>query len=176
MSAARGRSGPRPPVDRANSTRLGTSEPMSRIDEALRRVSGEPIALPQADFERSKNRTAEEILERYPVEMPGPAPCRWQSRPRARRIDRSRRPASAGSSSRIDPEIDGRIVTGHPTAVAIEQYRRLGRDAASGADRARPQNLDGDERRAERGQDAHGDQSGADAQRVVRPEGSADRC
>ena len=97
---------------------------MSRIDEALRRVSGEPIALPQADFERSKNRSAEEILERYPVEMPIP-----------RRADASRDLApgvliAPGTGKRrqfkpIDPDIDGRIVTGHPTAVAIEQYRRL---------------------------------------------------
>lgn len=45
---------------------------MSRIDEALRRVSGEPIAaVTPADFERSKNRSAEDVLDRYPVENPG---------------------------------------------------------------------------------------------------------
>jgi protein-tyrosine kinase len=97
---------------------------MSRIDEALRRVSGEPLVVPQADFERSKGRTAEEILERYPVEAPT-ARRAGSGHDLASGVLIAPGPGNRRQFGPLDPEIDGRIVTGHPTAVVIEQYRRL---------------------------------------------------
>jgi capsular exopolysaccharide synthesis family protein len=103
---------------------------MSRIDEALRRVSGEAV---QVDFDRAKGRSvAEEMLERYPTEGPAarqPKIDREVSAPASHRelapgvliAPRSKR----RQFGQIDPEIDGKIVTGHPTHVAVEQYRRL---------------------------------------------------
>ena len=59
------------------------------------------------------------------MESAGAATVPTAARPRARRADRSRRRQATGNSRRSIAEIDGKIVTGHPTAVAIEQYRRL---------------------------------------------------
>jgi len=97
---------------------------MSRIDEALRRVAGEPLpSVPTVEFERSKSRTLEETLSRYPVENPS---LRRESRgdlaPGVLIAPGARQRKQFGG---VDPEIDEKIVTGHPTGIAIEQYRRL---------------------------------------------------
>jgi capsular exopolysaccharide synthesis family protein len=97
---------------------------MSRIDEALRRAAGEPIAKAAGEYERQRHRSPEDHLGRYPVESA-------HDRPVASAADLSPGVLIApGTRQRrqfapIDPTIDEKIVTGHPTAIAVEQYRRL---------------------------------------------------
>jgi protein-tyrosine kinase len=97
---------------------------MSRIDEALKRASGEAVATLPLESERVPSRAGEESLERYPLEA------------RAVRKSVPKRDLAPGvliapGASRnrqfapLDAETDQKIVTGHPAAAAIEQYRRL---------------------------------------------------
>jgi capsular exopolysaccharide synthesis family protein len=97
---------------------------MSRIDEALRRVAGEPLApVSPVEFERSTGRSTEETLSRYPMEAPTDRRGgRADLAPGVLIAPGARQRKQFGG---IDPEIDEKIVTGHPTGIAIEQYRRL---------------------------------------------------
>lgn len=97
---------------------------MSRIDEALKRASGESVATMPIEQDRARSRSAEESLERYPLE--GTAVRRTIAK-----VDLAPGVLIAPGASRhrqfapLDAETDVKIVTGHPTAAAVEQYRRL---------------------------------------------------
>ncbi len=97
---------------------------MSRIDEALKRASGETVATLPLESERIQSRSGDESLERYPLEGRAVRKDHSEARSGAWRADRS-----GASRNRqfapLDAETDKKIVTGHPTAAAVEQYRRL---------------------------------------------------
>lgn len=102
---------------------------MSRIDEALKRASGEMVADYPASSKASERagRRPDDVLEYYPRESRTP-------------VDRGVGGAEFGQSRSIaaprtgnrrqlapfDPSIDGKlIVSDHASPVAVEQYRRL---------------------------------------------------
>jgi capsular exopolysaccharide synthesis family protein len=97
---------------------------MSRIEEALNRAAGEPVVTLPVDQERARARPAEQALERYPLE--GTAVRRTISK-----VDLAPGVLIAPGASRnhqfvpLDAETDVKLVTGHPIAAAVEQYRRL---------------------------------------------------
>jgi len=75
------------------------------------------------EFERSKSRAVEDTLSRYPVENPSSRrEVRGDLAPGVLIAPGARQRKRFGG---VDPEIDEKIVTGHPTGIAIEQYRRL---------------------------------------------------
>jgi protein-tyrosine kinase len=97
---------------------------MSRINEALKRAAGETVTTALDPDERARVRLAEDTLERYPLE--GTAVRRSVSH-----RDLARGVLIAPGASRQSPiaplglGMDQKIVTGHPAAAAVEQYRHL---------------------------------------------------
>ena len=98
---------------------------MSRIDEALKRASGDSVATLPLERTAGIADRAEESLERYPLG----GHCRPPRHSRS--VDLAPGVLIAPGASRnrqfapLDAETDAKIVTGHPSAIAVEQYRRL---------------------------------------------------
>src|SRR3954469_11478104 len=105
---------------------------MSRIEEALRRaaVPSGPRSL-QPVREPARSLLAEATLGSYPMEAPTPVlelparPLRHRTGVSHPRTDAAAAPTRTARLGRFASGLEGKIVLGQATPVAVEQYRRL---------------------------------------------------